>query len=133
LKRAIIYGVGKNYLDYLEEIENNFEVVGYMDTYKTELNGKTMLNPDNLEIDFDFILITPYGCKSEIATMLMGKGIPANKLIPYYGKSAMIDMEELTIEKNAIRVQNDFLSFELKSQSDESVYRTVFVRGEYDF
>ncbi len=79
----IVYGLGRDYCEHKEFIENKYEVIGVTDS---DLSKKTeysnfIIKEDLLNLDYDRVLICSENYYDEIKADLVGLGIDRHKII----------------------------------------------------
>ncbi len=75
MKKAVVFGIGKNFERRKDVIEREFDIVGVVDNFKS--NGET---PEKLkDYDFDTVIITPNDYLP-IKQQLLQMGIPEGKI-----------------------------------------------------
>lgn len=132
MKKVIVYGVGKAFQRVRNTIENKYQILGYMDTYKKSFEDKKVFDISNLPNDFDYVFVTPYGCKAQIVSKLKSMGIDQDKIILYYGENNLIGLHTAKVNGGNVLADINGNKITLHTKSDESVFRTVFCSNEYN-
>lgn len=80
-KRAVIYGLGKEYQMNKEFLEDFFQVIGYSDRKRCEIGG--YIQPENLyALEFDYVYVSSFNYFKRIKADLVNEyGIPEDKII----------------------------------------------------
>lgn len=131
MEKIIVYGLGIVWSRIRRTISNKYEIIGYADK-KNSISGKEIWKPEELvDKDFDYILITPRGCKIEIMDELEQLGIDRAKLIPYFGENKYIDKKQIYRVGNEIVAELESCKLHIKTFSDEAVFKEVFIDRGY--
>ncbi len=88
MKKAVIFGVGKRFEDYLQNIEKTYEVVGCIDNNWMNKDADVRPVEDIRTMEYDVVLVTP-DFFSEMYDQLIDEGVEKNKIIVLaFGKPA---------------------------------------------
>lgn len=82
MEKIIIYGLGKNYRLWKAVLIEHYEIVGYCDTYKRNLENVEydIHELPYIQNEYDFILVTSLQYSYEITEKLLTLGISENKI-----------------------------------------------------
>lgn len=131
MEKVIVYGLGRAWNKLKTTISNAYDIVGYVDENKS-ISNEIMDTDELLRQEFDYILITPMGCKCEIINHLRELGIKEEKLIPYLGENIFIDKKSVCCNGDELIAKLEKCKIYLKTLSDEAVFKEIFISREYD-
>lgn len=117
-QKAIVWGVGYEYLQNKEKIENKFEIVGYTDNKfenQTALNEKEIRPRDICRYSYDRILVTTYQYFDSICLQLLKYGVDMDRV-------DNLDILKSKEERDLRQIEHDIEEYErLNEESAFSV------------
>lgn len=112
MKRIIVYGLGEFFGANQSEIENEFEVIAYVDRIRIGefVNGCKVISIEQaLLLEYDFIYVSTGDMKNcfEMISYLLGEKVASDKIIvgkyhhsKVYDKTFVSELGEIVIEKD---------------------------------
>ena len=138
-KRVAVFGIGRQFLEYVQEIGNVYDIVCLADNDKTKQGNmwkkfKILSIEEMMTIPYDYVLVIPNYNKMDIINSLRVKGIPDEKIIPWVpqGSSRWGHVFVELREKDCL-VHFDDVRFSCSTTSDFICLEDVFVHNAYDF
>ncbi len=143
MEKVIIYGTGKYYDEHKEELPDDMEIVGFMDShekYATSVSGqlyeeKPVLLPSEWKkTQFDKIYIcTNYPNGIQILLILMKHIVPFDKICFLNPKLVALKWRwEITEDQRAVVVTSGDVKFKLQGNTDFYVFREIFLGNIYN-
>ncbi len=86
MKKALVFGTGKNYTKFINQIKNDFEVIGLIENdiekQGKQLGGYNVLSLKNaLELSYDVIIVTPELGRQNIIQQLKDHEVEGLKIL----------------------------------------------------
>jgi Domain of unknown function (DUF1792). len=119
MKKIYIFGVGKGKEIVKENlVEGGVELLGYVDNeaylYKDGIDGKKVLLPQEIEKDFDYIIVSVMRYKY-IDEQLLGLGIGRDKIIHFFSfNETVIEDYWSVLQRNGWKFEAMLFEFEKK-------------------
>lgn len=80
MKKVVVFGMGNKWEEYRDIINENYEVVAYVDNYKKESGGTKCFLLEELQIYYDLLIITPIAY-APIYSQCLLYGIDKEKIV----------------------------------------------------
>lgn len=110
--KVIVYGLGKNFYKYQNEIKNDYEVLNYSDIDSEKVAAFEGIHPEQIcDYDYDFILVTA-DARKEITNFLIAKvGIEPSKIkfYEYERDNAILSSSKLIIGPSYSENAEDYI------------------------
>ncbi len=139
MKRAVVFGIGKRFLEHESEIVSNYDIVCLADNDKEKqgryYKGKRILSmAEMLEKNFDVVLVIPNYNKMDIMRDLLASGLPQEKIIPWlFDAGRSWEKYELLFKDDGCYAKFDEIRFVCRTTSDFLILDEIYLYNAYGF
>lgn len=139
MANILVFGMGKRFYRYEEQIVNGDNVLAYIDNGKSAggmYKGRPILDASHInDFAYDKILVVAVMGRMEIIRECLSKGVDCGKIIPWFveGSTRCKQGEVKVLPTGEILISIHAISFLIKHDSDSFIYEEIFLQDEYAF
>lgn len=139
MANILVFGMGKRFYRYEEQIVNGDNVLAYIDNGKSAggmYKGRPILDASHInDFAYDKILVVAVMGRMEIIRECLSKGVDCGKIIPWFveGSTRCKQGEVKVLPTGEILISIHAISFLIKHDSDSFIYEEIFLQGDYAF
>lgn len=134
-EKVVVIGTGERYYKMWPTITHNYDVVAALDNnVRGNIKGIDIEGVSEItKYSYDKVLVLPVNYMFEIKEQLLEMGVPADKIIPYFGENISLKTTDYKYVNDKILFDNGTIRFELDKDSGHGGVNGIFFDHVYNW